>query len=131
MQMRDMRKRKRMVSNRESARRSRVRKQKLLDDLTAQMNNLTAENHHLLANINLLTHLYFNVESENSVLRAHLSDLDHRLRSLNQIIMEAAPQAASSFQHHDQINAINTNGSDDFFNPCSWGFNPSHDVLLY
>ncbi|KAK6125654.1 hypothetical protein DH2020_040603 [Rehmannia glutinosa] len=82
----DSRKRKRMISNRESARRSRMRKQKHMDDLTAQVTNLRAENNHILTNINLATHLYWNMESENSVLRAQISELNNRLQALNDII---------------------------------------------
>lgn len=123
----DIRKRKRMVSNRESARRSRMRKQKLLDDLTAEMNNLRAENHHLLTNINVVTHLYLKVESENSVLRAQMSELDHRLHSLNQIITPPPPPPPPAlFQHqpHGDFDII----TDDFF---IMAMASHHDVLLY
>ncbi|GFQ02355.1 ocs element-binding factor 1 [Phtheirospermum japonicum] len=82
----DTRKRKRMLSNRESARRSRTRKQKHMDDLTAQVTNLRAENNVILNNINFATHLYLNMESENSVLGAQISELNHRLQALNDII---------------------------------------------
>lgn len=116
----DVRKRKRMLSNRESARRSRMRKQKLLDDLTVQMNNLRAENNHILTNINLVTHLFLNMESENSVLRAQMSELNHRLHALNELIScfssnaDSAPAAAGSDQDHAHL-MIN----DDFLNPWS------------
>lgn len=85
-QIMDLRKRKRMISNRESARRSRMRKQKHLDDMIAQMDQLRNENNQILTNINLTNQLYLNVESENSVLRAQLTELSHRLQSLNDII---------------------------------------------
>lgn len=62
-----------------------MRKQKLLDDLTAQANHLRAENNHMLSNINVVTHLYLNMESENSILRAQMSELNHRLHALNEI----------------------------------------------
>ncbi|KAK8518755.1 hypothetical protein V6N13_017973 [Hibiscus sabdariffa] len=80
------RKRKRMISNRESARRSRMRKQKHLDDLQAQVTQLRQESHRILTSVNITTQHYLNVEAENSVLRAQANELSHRLQSLNEII---------------------------------------------
>ncbi|KAK8364362.1 hypothetical protein V6Z12_A03G225400 [Gossypium hirsutum] len=72
------RKRKRMISNRESARRSRMRKQKHLDDLVAQVSQLQNENHQILTRVSITTQRYLNVEAENSVLRAQANELSHR-----------------------------------------------------
>lgn len=85
-QLMDQRKRKRMISNRESARRSRMRKQKHLDDLMAQVSTLRKENNQILTSMNVTTQHYLNVEAENSILRAQISELSHRLESLNEII---------------------------------------------
>ncbi|KAL4285107.1 hypothetical protein GQ457_16G013520 [Hibiscus cannabinus] len=85
-QLVDQRKRKRMESNRESARRSRMRKQKLLDDLTAQVTHLAKDNNQILTSITFTTQHYFNMEAENSVLRAQLMELSQRLDSLNDIL---------------------------------------------
>lgn len=82
----EQRKRKRMISNRESARRSRMRKQKLLDDLTAQVAQLRKENHQIVTSVSITTQHYLSVEAENSVLRAQADELKHRLESLNDII---------------------------------------------
>ncbi|CAH2076812.1 unnamed protein product [Thlaspi arvense] len=82
----EQRKRKRMLSNRESARRSRMKKQKLLDDLTAQVNHLKKENSEIVTSVSITTQHYLTVEAENSVLRAQLDELSHRLESLNDII---------------------------------------------
>ncbi|KAK4429303.1 bZIP transcription factor 44 [Sesamum alatum] len=82
----DQRKRKRMQSNRESARRSRLRKQKHLDDLMAQVAQLRKENGQILSSINVTTQHYVNVEAENSVLRAQMMELTQRLQSLNEIL---------------------------------------------
>ncbi|XP_009618859.1 bZIP transcription factor 44 [Nicotiana tabacum] len=84
--MLDERKRKRMQSNRESARRSRMRKQKHLDDLIGQVAQLKKENNNILSNINLTSQQYANVEAENSVLRAQMMELSQRLQSLNEIL---------------------------------------------
>lgn len=75
-----------MQSNRESARRSRMKKQKHLDDLTAQISDLTRRNERILGDLGLTTQRYLNVEAENSVLRAQVTELTHRLDSLNEII---------------------------------------------
>lgn len=82
----DQRKRKRMISNRESARRSRMRKQKHLDDLKAQVARLRKENNQIISSINVTTQQYLNVEAENLVIRAQVAELSHRLQSLNEII---------------------------------------------
>ncbi|KAK2392865.1 hypothetical protein P8452_29683 [Trifolium repens] len=82
----DQRKRKRMISNRESARRSRLRKQKHLDDLAVQVSQLRNENQQILTSVNLTTQRFLAVESENSVLRAQLTELNNRFESLNEII---------------------------------------------
>ncbi|KAF3337535.1 ocs element-binding factor 1-like protein [Carex littledalei] len=79
------RKQKRMLSNRESARRSRLRKQKHLDDLTAQVDQLKKENGQILRALNVATQGYFAVEAENSVLRTQHLELSNRLQSLNEI----------------------------------------------
>ncbi|MCD9558708.1 hypothetical protein HAX54_016242 [Datura stramonium] len=90
-QLMDIRKRKRMISNRESARRSRMRKQKISDDLTTQLNQLKEQKIQIATNINMVTHLFLNVEAENSILRAQMDELNQRLQSLNEIINFAYP----------------------------------------
>ncbi|CAK9317272.1 unnamed protein product [Citrullus colocynthis] len=82
----DQRKRKRMQSNRESARRSRMRKQQHLDGLMAQVSQLRDNKNQMISRINLTTQLFLNIEAENSVLRAQILELTHRLESLNQIL---------------------------------------------
>ncbi|KAF7127579.1 hypothetical protein RHSIM_Rhsim11G0179700 [Rhododendron simsii] len=82
----DQRKRKRMVSNRESARRSRMRKQRHLDDLTAQVAELRKENNRIITSVSVTTQQFLSVEGENSILRAQVAELSHRLQSLNEIV---------------------------------------------
>jgi bZIP transcription factor len=79
------RKQKRMLSNRESARRSRLRKQKHLDDLTAQVDQIKKENGQIMRALNMTTQSYFAVEAENSVLRTQHLELSNRLQSLHEI----------------------------------------------
>lgn len=82
----DMRKRKRMISNRESARRSRLRKQKHMEELMAQVAELRRQNHQILTSLRATTQHHVAVESENAILRAQEAELSHRLHSLVEII---------------------------------------------
>ncbi|XP_042494239.1 bZIP transcription factor 11-like [Macadamia integrifolia] len=107
----DQRKKKRMLSNRESARRSRMRKQKHLDDLMAQVAQLRNENNQILTRINMTSHNYLAIEAENSVLRAQMGELNNSLQSLNQII-HCLNVNSNSFQTEDPLN-----GADCFMNP--------------
>ncbi|MQM11584.1 hypothetical protein Taro_044492 [Colocasia esculenta] len=82
----DQRRQRRMLSNRESARRSRMRKQKHLDDLTAQVAQLRRENNQALASYRATTQQGLAVEAENAVLRTQIMELSSRLESLNEIV---------------------------------------------
>lgn len=111
----DQRKRKRMQSNRESARRSRMRKQKHLDDLIAQVGQLRKDNNQILTSINITTQHYMNIESENSVLRAQLLELTQRLDSLNDIlhfINSSNGILDTTARHHVHDDFINNNPMD-------------------
>ena len=75
-----------MLSNRESARRSRMRKQKQLEDFVNEVSALQKDNSQLSERINLTTQRYFEMESANNVLRAQAMELTERLRSLNSVL---------------------------------------------
>ncbi|KAI7750625.1 hypothetical protein M8C21_031380 [Ambrosia artemisiifolia] len=79
-------KRKRMESNRESARRSRLRKQKHAADLMTELNKIKNDNDQIRATISVTTQRFVEIEAENSVLRAQVSELSQRLDSLNEIL---------------------------------------------
>ncbi|KAL1832998.1 hypothetical protein ACET3Z_002649 [Daucus carota] len=82
----DEKKRKRMISNRESARRSRMKKQQHVDKLIAEMSELQSQNKVVMQKINEVTDKFVGVSSENNVLRAQLSELTDRLYSLNSVL---------------------------------------------
>lgn len=82
----DERKRKRMISNRESARRSRQRKQSHLDELNAQVSKLRRENGQIIDVLKVTTQHYLTVEAENTVLKTQMMELTSRLNSLNEIL---------------------------------------------
>ncbi|MED6204236.1 bZIP transcription factor 44 [Stylosanthes scabra] len=85
-QLMDQRKRKRKQSNRESARRSRMRKQKHLDDLVTEVERLRKENNEILNGVKITTQKFLNLEVENSILRVQMSELNKRLQSLNHML---------------------------------------------
>ncbi|GFZ16197.1 basic leucine-zipper 42 [Actinidia rufa] len=78
----DERKQRRMISNRESARRSRMRKQKHLDELWAQVVRLRNENHNLIDKLNHVSESHDRVVQENSRLKEEASDLRKMLTDL-------------------------------------------------
>ncbi|PSS36510.1 BZIP transcription factor [Actinidia chinensis var. chinensis] len=124
----DQRKRKRMISNRESARRSRMRKQQHMDDLVVQASQLSEENEFILRRVNLTTQMYLNVEAENSVLRAQLAELTHRLGSLHEII-DCFSSNCGPFDGNDhQDDDLMINGG-DFLNP--WNMVYLNQPIMY
>ncbi|XP_058082587.1 bZIP transcription factor 53 [Magnolia sinica] len=82
----DQRKQRRMISNRESARRSRMRKQKHLDDLLTQVTQLKTENNQISKRVDFATQHFLNLDSENTILRTQVMELTDRLQSLNSVL---------------------------------------------
>ncbi|XP_071718767.1 bZIP transcription factor 53-like [Rutidosis leptorrhynchoides] len=82
----DERKRKRMISNRESARRSRAKKQNRLDELLSEINQLQNDNTTIMKKIDGATQILVGANSQNNVLRAQLTELTDRLHSLNSVL---------------------------------------------
>ncbi|KAI3796243.1 hypothetical protein L1987_38910 [Smallanthus sonchifolius] len=73
------RKQRRMISNRESARRSRMRKQKQLDELCTQVMRLRNENHGLMDKLNRFSETHEQVIQENDRLKKETMELRHML----------------------------------------------------
>ncbi|XP_055806916.1 bZIP transcription factor 11-like [Solanum dulcamara] len=117
-QLMDERKRKRMISNRESARRSRMRKQKHLDDLMSQLSHLRKENKEILTSMSVTTQNYLNIEAENSILRAQVSELGHRLHSLTEIISVLS----YNFSSGSNAQIIESSITDAFIQNESWNY---------
>ncbi|KAG9448641.1 hypothetical protein H6P81_008606 [Aristolochia fimbriata] len=78
----DERKQRRMISNRESARRSRMRKQKHLDELWSQVVRLRTENRHLIDRLNDVSECHERVVQENVKLREEASQLRETLKDM-------------------------------------------------
>ncbi|CAA2999269.1 basic leucine zipper 43-like [Olea europaea subsp. europaea] len=69
------RKQRRMISNRESARRSRMRKQRHLDELWSLVGRLRAENHQLIDKLNQVSESHDQAIQENAQLKEETSEL--------------------------------------------------------
>lgn len=78
----DERKQRRMISNRESARRSRMRKQRHLDELGSQVFRLRNENHGLIDKLNHISESHDRVLQENARLKEEASDLRQMITEL-------------------------------------------------
>ncbi|XVF28218.1 hypothetical protein REPUB_Repub15cG0010500 [Reevesia pubescens] len=78
----DEKKRKRMISNRESARRSRMKKQKLLVDLVSEVASLKVEIRKNTDKYEVLMQKAVVLESENNVLKTQQMALAQYLRNL-------------------------------------------------
>ncbi|KAK9114454.1 hypothetical protein Syun_021251 [Stephania yunnanensis] len=75
----DERRHRRMISNRESARRSRMRKQKHLDELWSQVLRLRNENRQLIDKLNQVSDSHDRILKENSTLREEATELRRML----------------------------------------------------
>ncbi|KAA8527384.1 hypothetical protein F0562_034901 [Nyssa sinensis] len=84
--MMDEKKRKRMISNRESARRSRMKKDLHMRDLNNQISNFKNSNSKIVEEINTVRQLYVAVEAENQSLRAQMAELRNKLESLEMVL---------------------------------------------
>ncbi|XP_057949107.1 bZIP transcription factor 11-like [Malania oleifera] len=78
----DERKRRRMISNRESARRSRMRKQKHLENLRSQVNRLRLENRDFMNRLRFVSHHCEAAERDNDRLRSEYIILQQRLSEI-------------------------------------------------
>ncbi|KAL3721927.1 hypothetical protein ACJRO7_034299 [Eucalyptus globulus] len=83
----DERKRRRMVSNRESARRSRMRKQRHLENLRNQVNRLKVQNRELSNRLRLVLYHCYLLRRSNDQLRSEQSMLRHKLSNMQQILL--------------------------------------------
>ncbi|KAK7376776.1 hypothetical protein VNO80_02192 [Phaseolus coccineus] len=108
----EQKKKKRKQSNRDSARRSRMRKQKHMDDLTAQLQRLQKENNLVFTQLNITTQYYLKLQAQNSILLAQKTELTQSLHSLNHIINLINKTTPTNDNHH-YYNNINNN----FMNP--------------
>ncbi|KAK4416358.1 Basic leucine zipper 4 [Sesamum alatum] len=83
----DERKRRRMISNRESARRSRMRKQRHLENLRNQANRFKVGIRELMNRLRLVVHQTQLIQAENEHLRSEAVVLRQRLWDIRQVLL--------------------------------------------
>lgn len=105
----DERKRRRMISNRESARRSRMRKKKHLENLRNQVNRLRIGNRELENRLRSITHHGQLVRRENDRFISESAMLRQRLWAIQQLLLvrELQPFSASAWPCNNPITSFN------------------------
>lgn len=83
----DDRKRRRMISNRESARRSRMRKQKHLENLRNQVTRHKTGNRELMNRLRFISHHAQVMQQENERLRSESVMLKQKLWDIHQVLL--------------------------------------------
>ncbi|KAL5231533.1 hypothetical protein ABZP36_030309 [Zizania latifolia] len=123
----DLKRKRRKESNRESAKRSRLRKQQHLDDMTSQVKQLETEKKQLITTLNMTTQSYAAVEAQNSVLRAQMIELDSRLCALREIIIyrsnagqQLSSATAATQYPSSMMTATASTGYYDVFSANAW-----------
>ncbi|PWA69512.1 basic-leucine zipper domain-containing protein [Artemisia annua] len=81
----DEKKKKRMISNRESAKRSRMKKEQHMKDLNDQIFYFTRKRDEMVTKIEKAAKGYAAVENENMVLRSQKQELEKRLEYANNV----------------------------------------------
>ncbi|KAK4802596.1 hypothetical protein SAY86_000799 [Trapa natans] len=97
----DDRKRRRMISNRDSARRSRLRKKQKQEELTVLLNRLRVENRELENRLNQTTSRCYLVRRENERLSSECITLATRLSDLYGISISIENESAVIAMHRN------------------------------
>ncbi|KAL3844686.1 hypothetical protein ACJIZ3_002089 [Penstemon smallii] len=96
----DERKRKRMISNRESARRSRMRKQKHIENMRDQLNQLEVSNRELTNRLRLVVDQNQLYRRENGFLQSEAVMLRERLWDIRQVLLVRQLQQQCFIMNH-------------------------------
>ncbi|GJN03293.1 hypothetical protein PR202_ga20723 [Eleusine coracana subsp. coracana] len=134
----ELKRKRRMESNRESAKRSRQRKQQHLDDLTSQVDQLRAKNQQLVTALNVTVQNYAEAEAQNSVLRTQMIELESRLCALREMIyfMNANLLTNAATITTNPSTIISATANNEAFGPSAWSsgmqmMQQTMDQLLY
>ncbi|CAI9272456.1 unnamed protein product [Lactuca saligna] len=106
----DERKRRRMISNRESARRSRMRKQKHLENLRNQVNRHKSVNREIMNQLRFISHHAQVIRQENERLRSESVILRQKLWDMRQVLLVRQLQnqlLSSAWPCNNNVTTIN------------------------
>ncbi|THU61241.1 hypothetical protein C4D60_Mb07t21230 [Musa balbisiana] len=98
---------KRMLSNRESARRSRRRKQEHLNELEAQVSQLRVENSSLLKRLTNMNEKYDEAAADNRVLKADVETLKARVKMAEDNLGRVTGKSPPLYRALSPISTIN------------------------
>ncbi|XP_062196026.1 bZIP transcription factor 11-like [Phragmites australis] len=117
----ELKRKRRMESNRESAKRSRQRKQQHLDDLNSQVDQLRMKNQQLITALSITAQNYAATEAQNSVLRTQMTELEGRLCALREIICHMnANQFANAATVTNPSTIMGATTNYDAFGASAW-----------
>lgn len=117
---RELKRERRKQSNRESARRSRLRKQQECEDLARKVSELNSENSALKLELEHLNKVCKDLEAENALITGELNRMAKSIiapefEGINRNSSNAAPTVASEGGHHSPRNPMGSNGQ--VYNP--------------
>nr|XP_009407740.1 PREDICTED: basic leucine zipper 63-like isoform X5 [Musa acuminata subsp. malaccensis] len=102
-----MKRMKRMLSNRESARRSRRRKQEHLNELEAQVSQLRVENSSLLRRLTNMNEKYNEAAADNRVLKADVETLKAKVKMAEDTLGRVTGKSPPLYRALSPISTIN------------------------
>ncbi|OEL22266.1 hypothetical protein BAE44_0016714 [Dichanthelium oligosanthes] len=124
----ERRRKRRKESNRESARRSRLKKQQHLDDLTSQVKQLKDQNKQLSMALSITSQNLVAVQAQNSVMQTQKMELDSRLGALTEILcyMNAITSTSTSAPTNPaMVNNITSSSAYYLLGAsCTWNHQP-------
>ncbi|CAM8938206.1 unnamed protein product [Rhodiola kirilowii] len=122
----------RMMSNRESARRSRTRKQAHVTDLETQVAQLRVENSSLSKRLTEISQMFNEADVDNRVLKADVETLRAKLKMAEETVKRVRGQSPIMFQTISEASTFNNQSYDTSTDAAVPVQNdPSHHIHVY